>query len=240
MKTIALIPARLESRRFPNKLIKKLGGIPIIVRTYQAALDSKLFDEVYVVSGNNEIIDLIKSVNGLTFKSTQTHQSGTDRIAEAAKKIDHDIVVNLQGDEPFINIDAINNLISSFENNSVVMASLMTNFKTLDEIKNPNHVKVTTDSDNNAVFFSRSPIPKKVKDLSEYKRHIGVYAFRKDTLINFASLQRSKNEISENLEGNRAIDNLIPIKMVKINFHGVSIDTEEDFLDAEKYLLKND
>tara|TARA_B100000900_G_scaffold51127_1_gene37656 strand:+ start:49 stop:771 length:723 start_codon:yes stop_codon:yes gene_type:complete len=240
MKTIALIPARLESRRFPNKLIKKLGGIPIIVRTYQAALDTKLFDEVYVVSGNNEIIDLIKSVNGLTFKSTQTHQSGTDRIAEAAKKIDHDIVVNLQGDEPFINIDAINNLISSFENNSVVMASLMTNFKTLNEIKNPNHVKVTTDSDNNAIFFSRSPIPKKVKDLSEYKRHIGVYAFRKDTLINFASLQRSKNEISENLEGNRAIDNLIPIKMVKINFHGVSIDTEEDFLDAEKYLLKND
>ena len=166
MKTIALIPARLESRRFPNKLIKKLGGIPIIVRTYQAALDTKLFDEVYVVSGNNEIIDLIKSVNGLTFKSTQTHQSGTDRIAEAAKKIDHDIVVNLQGDEPFINIDAINNLISSFENNSVVMASLMTNFKTFDEIKNPNHVKVTTDSDNNAVFFSRSPIPKKVKHLS--------------------------------------------------------------------------
>jgi len=240
MKTIALIPARLESRRFPNKLIKKLGGIPIIVRTYQAALDTKLFDEVYVVSGNNEILDLIKSVNGLTFKSTQTHQSGTDRIAEAAKKIDHDIVVNLQGDEPFINIDAINNLISSFENNSVVMASLMTNFKTLNEIKNPNHVKVTTDSDNNAVFFSRSPIPKKVKDLSEYKRHIGVYAFRKDTLLNFSSLQRSKNEISQNLEGNRAIDNLIPIKMVKINFHGVSIDTEEDFLDAEKYLLKND
>ena len=240
MKTIALIPARLESRRFPNKLIKKLGGTPIIVRTYQAALDTKLFDEVYVVSGNNEILDLIKSVNGLTFKSTQTHQSGTDRIAEAAKKIDHDIVVNLQGDEPFINIDAINNLISSFENNSVVMASLMTNFKTFDEIKNPNHVKVTTDSDNNAVFFSRSPIPKKVKHLSEYRRHIGVYAFRKDTLINFASLQRSKNEISENLEGNRAIDNLIPIKMVKINFHGVSIDTEEDFLDAEKYLLNND
>ena len=116
----------------------------------------------------------------------------------------------------------------------------MTNFKTFDEIKNPNHVKVTTDSDNNAVFFSRSPIPKKVKDLSEYKRHIGVYAFRKDTLLNFSSLQRSKNEISQNLEGNRAIDNLIPIKMVKINFHGVSIDTEEDFLDAEKYLLKND
>ena len=126
MKTIALIPARLESVRFPNKLIKKLYGVPIIVRTYLAALNSRLFDQVYVVSGNDEIIDLIKSKNGLTFKSKQMHQSGTDRIAEAAKEIDHDIVVNLQGDEPFINIDAISNLISSFKDNSVKMASLMT------------------------------------------------------------------------------------------------------------------
>ena len=114
MKTIALIPARLESERFPNKLIKKLHGVPIIVRTYLSALNSKLFDQVYVVTGNDEIIDLIKSKDGLTFKSRKIHQSGTDRIAEAAKEIDHDIVVNLQGDEPFINIDAINNLISSF------------------------------------------------------------------------------------------------------------------------------
>ena len=109
MKTIALIPARLESQRFPNKLIKKLAGVPIIARTYIAALNTKLFDEVYVVSGNDEIIELIKSMNGLTFKSRKIHQSGTDRIAEAANEIDHDIVVNLQGDEPFINIDSIDN-----------------------------------------------------------------------------------------------------------------------------------
>ena len=138
MKTIALIPARLESQRFPNKLIKKLAGVPIIARTYIAALNTKLFDEVYVVSGNDEIIELIKSMNGLTFKSRKIHQSGTDRIAEAANEIDHDIVVNLQGDEPFINIDSIENLIASFQDSSVKMASLMTSFNSFDEIKNPN------------------------------------------------------------------------------------------------------
>ena len=159
MKTIALIPARLESQRFPNKLIKKLGGVPIIARTYIAALNTKLFDEVYVVSGNDEIIELIKSMNGLTFKSRKIHQSGTDRIAEAANEIDHDIVVNLQGDEPFINIDSIDNLIASFQDSSVKMASLMTSFNSFDEIKNPNHVKVTVDKNNNAIFFSRLPIP---------------------------------------------------------------------------------
>ena len=239
MKTIALIPARLESERFPNKLIKKLHGVPIIVRTYLAALNSKLFDEVYVVTGNDEIIDLIKSNDGLTFKSRKIHQSGTDRIAEAAKEIDHDIVVNLQGDEPFINIDAINNLISSFEDNTVKMASLMTSFNSFDEINNPNNVKVTVDKNNNAIFFSRSPIPEGENEVKKFNRHIGVYAFRKNTLINFSSLNRSKNEISQNLEGNRAIDNLISIKMIKIDFHGISIDTEKDFIDAEKYLSKN-
>ena len=159
MKTIALIPARLESERFPNKLIKKLHGVPIIVRTYLSALNSKLFDQVYVVTGNDEIIDLIKSKNGLTFKSRKIHQSGTDRIAEAAKEIDHDIVVNLQGDEPFINIDAINNLILSFEDNTVKMASLMTSFNSFDEINNPNNVKVTVDKNNNAIFFFKITNP---------------------------------------------------------------------------------
>ena len=178
------------------------------------------------VSGNDEIIDLIKSKDGLTFKSKKIHQSGTDRIAEAAKEIDHDIVVNLQGDEPFINIDAINNLISSFEDNSVKMASLMTSFNSFDEINNPNNVKVTVDKNDNAIFFSRSPIPEGEDEIKKFNRHIGVYAFRKNTLINFSSLNRTKNEISQNLEGKRAIDNLI-LKKNKIDFHGISIDTKD-------------
>ena len=171
---------RERSERFPNKLIKKLDGVPIIVRTYLAALNSKLFDQVYVVSGNDEIIDLIKSKDGLIFKSRKIHLSGTDRIAEAAKEIDHDIVVNLQGDEPFINIDAIDSLIASFEDNSVKMASLMTSFNSFDEIKNPNNVKVTVDKNNNAIFFSRSPIPEGENEIKKFNRHIGCLLYTSD------------------------------------------------------------
>ena len=136
MKTIALIPARLESKRFPNKLVKKINGIPIILKTYRAALETNLFDEVYVVSGNDEILEIIKNEGGLTFKSLNNHESGTDRIAEAAVDIDHDIVVNLQGDEPFINNAAIRDLINSFKDTDVQIASLMTKFLNLDEILN--------------------------------------------------------------------------------------------------------
>ena len=124
MKTIALIPARLESKRFPNKLIKKINGTPIILKTYRAALDTGLFENVYVVSGNDEILELIKSDGGKTFKSQKKHNSGTDRIAEAVIKLNTDIVVNLQGDEPFISKKAIESLIRSFDDKSVEMASL--------------------------------------------------------------------------------------------------------------------
>ena len=159
MKTIALIPARLESKRFPNKLIKEIGGVPIIIKTYNAAIDTGLFDEVYVVSGNNEILELIKSVGGRTFKSINNHQSGTDRIAEAAIDINCDIIVNLQGDEPFINKIALKKLIKSFDDPKVNMASLMTKFESFDEINNPNNVKVIVDSHSDAIYFSRLPIP---------------------------------------------------------------------------------
>ena len=122
MKTIALIPARLESKRFPNKLIQEINGVPIILKTYNAAIDTDLFDEVYVVSGNDEILKMIQSVGGKTFKSINNHQSGTDRIAEAAIDIDCDIIVNLQGDEPFINKIALRELIQSFDAPIVNMA----------------------------------------------------------------------------------------------------------------------
>ena len=236
MKTIALIPARLESERFPNKLIKKLDGVPIIVRTYLAALNSKLYDQVYVVSGNDEIIDLIKSKDGLIFKSRKIHLSGTDRIAEAAKEIDHDIVVNLQGDEPFINIDAIDSLIASFEDNSVKMASLMTSFNSFDEIKNPNNVKVTVDKNNNAIFFSRSPIPEGENEIKKFNRHIGVYAFRTLYLKKFAKYDQTPLEKAEMIEALRIVEHGEKIRMIEIFKEHVSIDTIDDLKMAESIL----
>ena len=240
MKTIALIPARLESKRFPNKLIKEIGGVPIIIKTYNAAIDTGLFDEVYVVSGNNEILELIKSVGGRTFKSINNHQSGTDRIAEAAIDINCDIIVNLQGDEPFINKIALKKLIKSFDDPKVNMASLMTKFESFDEINNPNNVKVIVDSHSDAIYFSRLPIPHGSKKINDYNRHVGVYAFLKNALIEFSRLDRSNLEIIENLEGIRIIENSKKIRMINTDFHGISIDTPEDLLEAEEYMLSDD
>ena len=240
MKTIALIPARLESKRFPNKLVKKINGIPIILKTYRAALETNLFDEVYVVSGNDEILEIIKDEGGLTFKSLKNHESGTDRIAEAAVNIDHDIVVNLQGDEPFINNAATRDLINSFKDPDVQIASLMTKFLNLDEILNPNNVKVIVDNHHNAIYFSRLPIPFGSKKIDDFNRHVGVYAFTRDALIDFSNLKRSKLEIIESLEGIRIIENSKKIKMISTSFHGISIDTPEDLIKAEKFNLSND
>ena len=240
MKTIALIPARLESKRFPNKLLKKINGTPIILKTYRSALETKLFDEVYVVSGNNEIIDLIRAEDGLTFKSLKNHASGTDRIAEAAANIDYDIVVNLQGDEPFINKLAISDLIKSFNDPDVQIASLITKFESFDEIENPNNVKVIVDKNNDAIYFSRLAIPYNSKKIEDFNRHIGVYAFLRDALIDFSSLERSKLEIIESLEGIRIIENSRKIRMVSTSFHGISIDTPEDLIKANNLISQND
>jgi 3-deoxy-D-manno-octulosonate cytidylyltransferase len=240
MKTTALIPARLESERFPNKLIKKINGIPIILKTYRAALDTGLFENVYVVSGNDEILELIKSDGGKTFKSQKKHNSGTDRIAEAVIKLNTDIVVNLQGDEPFINKNAIESLIRSFDDKSVEMASLMTKFESFEELNNPNNVKVIVDNNCDAIYFSRLPIPHASKNLIDYNHHIGVYAFLKQSLIEFSNLKRLNLEIIENLEGNRVVENSKKIRMVSTDFHGISIDTPEDLLKAEKFISLND
>ena len=240
MKTIALIPARLESKRFPNKLIKKINGTPIILKTYRAAIDTGLFDNVYVVSGDDKILELIKTEGGKTFKSLKNHNSGTDRIAEAVIKLDTDIVVNLQGDEPFISKKAIESLIRSFDDKSVEMASLMTKFESFEELNNPNNVKVIVDNNYNALYFSRLPIPYDSKKLVDYNRHIGIYAFLKQSLIEFSNLKRLNLEIIENLEGNRVVENSKKIRMVSTDFHGISIDTPEDLLKAEKFISLND
>tara|TARA_B100000575_G_scaffold175844_1_gene140989 strand:+ start:22362 stop:23084 length:723 start_codon:yes stop_codon:yes gene_type:complete len=240
MRTIALIPARLESVRFPNKLIKNLNGVPIILRTYKAAVETNLFDDVYVVSANEEILKLIKSNGGLTFKSQKNHNSGTDRIAEAALEIDSDIIVNLQGDEPFIDKNSVSDLINSFKDTDVKIASLMTKFKTFDEIKNPNNVKVIVDNLDDAIYFSRSVIPFGSDNINDFNRHIGIYAFLKDSLIEFSNLKRTSLEIIENLEGNRVVEKSKKIRMINTNFHGISIDTPEDLLKAEKLISLND
>jgi len=234
MKKIALIPARVESKRFYGKLLEKLSGVPIILRTYQSAIETNVFDDVFVVTHNDEIIDLMKSINGKYLKSSSNHESGTDRIAEVAINFKYDIIVNLQGDEPFIDQLSLEELVNGFNDKEVKMASLMRDFNDKDELNNPNNVKVIVDKDNYSINFSRIPMN---SDNINYK-HIGVYAFRKETLIEFSKMGKTVMEKKEKIECLRYIENGGKIKMFKTDFSGISIDTPEDLIRAEEYLKR--
>ena len=234
MKKIALIPARVESKRFHGKLLEKLSGVPVIIRTYQSAIRANLFDDVFVVTHNNQIIDLMKSINGKYLKSSSNHESGTDRIAEVAIDLKHDIIVNLQGDEPFIDRLSIEVLLNGFNNKEVQMASLMRDFKDKNELNDSNNVKVIVDKDNYSINFSRVPMN---SHLNNYK-HIGVYAFRKETLIEFSKMEKTLMEKKEKIECLRYIENGKKIKMFKTDFSTISIDTPEDLIKAEEYLKR--
>ena len=234
MKKIALIPARVESKRFHGKLLEKLSGVPVIIRTYQSAIKANLFDDVFVVTHNNQIIDLMKSINGKYLKSSSNHESGTDRIAEVAIDLKHDIIVNLQGDEPFIDRLSIEELLNGFNDKKVQMASLMRDFKDKNELNDSNNVKVIVDKDNYSINFSRVPM----NSHSDNYKHIGVYAFRKETLIEFSKMEKTLMEKKEKIECLRYIENGKKIKMFKTDFSGVSIDTPEDLIKAEEYIRK--
>ena len=234
MKKIALIPARVESKRFHGKLLKKLSGVPIIIRTYQSAIRANLFDDVFVVTHNNQIIDLIKSINGKCLKSSPNHESGTDRIAEVAIDLKYDIIVNLQGDEPFIDRLSIEELLNGFNDKKVQMASLMRDFKDKNELNDSNNVKVIVDKDNYSINFSRVPM----NSHSDNYKHIGVYAFRKETLIEFSKMKKTMMEKMEKIECLRYIENGKKIKMFKTDFSAISIDTPDDLIRAEEYLKR--
>ncbi|MDC1108413.1 3-deoxy-manno-octulosonate cytidylyltransferase [Flavobacteriaceae bacterium] len=229
MKVTALIPARLSSTRFDRKLLMDLCGKSIILRTYESVVETGLFHSVYVVTEDQEIYDEIVNASGNSILSKNKHESGSDRIAEACKSIDSDAFVNIQGDEPFIDSFSLNKLV--LELNSSEYVSLMINISDSNEINNPNNVKVIVDSDNYALYFSRSVIPFN-RDVNsneiDYFKHIGVYGFTKQALINFSKLPPSKLELVEKIEAIRIIENGSKIKMIETDFLGVGIDTKED------------
>lgn len=239
-RIIAMIPARTNSTRFPGKLLKMLGNKSIICRTYEAVRDSKLFDEVYVVSATEDdnIRHEIENAGGKVIMSTKNHESGTDRIAEAVENIDCDIVVNIQGDEPFIEKQALEKVISLFGNEEVEIGSLMMPIFEKEKIQNPNCVKVVTDHQNRALYFSRSAIPylREEHEEANYYQHIGVYAFRKETLLKITSLPQSVLEKTEKLENLRMLENGIDIYLAEVKQVGIAIDTPEDYEKAKAYL----
>ena len=233
MKIVAVIPARYASTRFPAKLMQDLGGKTVILRTYEAALNTNLFDDVFVVTDSEIIFNEIISHGGKAIMSLKNHESGSDRIAEAIANLDVDIVVNVQGDEPFIDFDSLNKLLEIFKNdtNKVVdLASLMREITDTTDIQNPNNVKVVVDQNNVALYFSRSviPYPREENVGVRYMQHIGIYAFRKQALLDFYSLPMKSLEATEKLEQLRYLEYGKRIKMVETNHVSIGIDTPED------------
>jgi len=241
MKIIAVIPARYASTRFPAKLMQDLGGKTVILRTYEAAINTQLFDDVFVVTDSDLIYDEIISHGGKAIMSIKEHESGNDRIAEAIESINVDIVVNVQGDEPFINLKPLQQLIEIFKNDlecKVDLASLMREISDEEEINNPNNVKVVVDQNQFALYFSRSviPYPREQNVGVRYMQHIGIYAFRKQALLDFYSLPMKSLEASEKLEQLRYLEFGKRIKMVETTHVGIGIDTPEDLEKARKML----
>lgn len=228
-----MIPARYEASRFPGKLMQDLAGKTVITRTYEAAKSTELFDEVYVVTDSELIFSEIEKEGGKVIMSKKEHECGSDRIAEAVQHMDVDIVINVQGDEPFINEKALSKLLNVFKEDKdrlIDLASLKVKLTSEEDILNPNHVKVITDLNNFALYFSRSPIPfHRAKDLQvDYFKHVGIYAFRKDALMAFYNLPMSPLESAEKIECIRYLENGKTIKMVETQEVSIGIDTPQD------------
>ena len=234
-----MIPARYAANRFPGKLMQKLGDRSVIAHTYENTMATRLFDEVVVVTDSQIIFDEITHYGGYVTMSKQTHESGSDRIAEAVADLEVDIVVNIQGDEPFVNKEVLLKLLNIFYEdggNTVQVASIMQEIKDKKFINDPNYVKVVVDKNMNALMFSRSPIPyHRNSDVEPvYYEHIGIYAFRKQALMNFTRWTMTPLETTEKIECLRYLENSIPIKMVVSDYMGIEIDTPEDLEKANK------
>lgn len=239
MKIIAVIPARYAATRFPGKLMQTLGNQTILAHTYLNTVATGLFAEVLVATDSDLIEKEIAGLGGKVFRSLQEHESGTDRIAEAIRDTDADVIINVQGDEPFVKKEALETLCRLFDDPAVEVGSLMHRLHDADQINDPNCVKVVVSSASNALYFSRSVIPY-LRDTAvtpEYYKHIGLYGYRKNTLIRFTQMPPSLLEQSEKLEQLRLLENGISIRMGLSDGWSVSIDTPAD-LEKAKSLLK--
>jgi len=238
VKIIAMIPARYAASRFPAKLMQDLSGKPVILRTYEAAVNTRLFHEVYVVTDSDIIFDAIVNAGGKAIMSIKEHDCGSDRIAEAVTNMDVDIIVNVQGDEPFTDRESLASVLKVFKEDpakEIDLASLMVRINDWEEINNPNTVKVIVDNRNFALYFSRSPIPyprdKEIENI--YYKHKGIYAFRKRALMDFQRLPMLPLEAKEKIEAIRYLEYGKKIKMVETVVSGIEIDTPEDLKRAQ-------
>ena len=236
MKIIAIIPARYESSRFPGKPLKLLKNKMIIQHVYENVLNSNIFEKVIVATDDMRIYSAVKKFGGDAKMTDKNHQSGSDRVAEVCENLDADIVVNVQGDEPFIDKKTLNEIVRAFNDKNVAIASLMHNINSI-EAENPNVVKVVVQNNMDAIYFSRSKIPYNRDGTNcNYFGHIGVYAFKKKALLDFVKLKKSHLEGLEKLEQLRLLENNYKIRMVLTDYQGIGIDSPDDLELATKMM----
>lgn len=253
MKTIVVIPARLNSSRLPNKVLLDLKGKTVVQRVYEQSLKAKNIDEVYIATDSQEVLKSCQRFTQNIILTETKHESGTDRIAEAVSQIDCDNVINVQGDEPFIEPDLIGQVASALtSDNSIKMSSAMHRIERVSDLKNPNVVKVTVTKNKSALYFSRSIIPHhrdewesllnhhtKIPDALNFYRHLGIYGYSKDFLIEFSKMQPTYLERLEKLEQLRALENGFAIQMIETSYNSIGIDTQVDYDKAVKFLSRN-
>ncbi len=239
---IGVIPARFGSTRFPKKVIADLNGKPIIQHIWENCKKAKMLDDLVIATDNDEVMEVIKSFGGKAVFTSPDHMTGTDRIAEVVNAIDVNVIVNIQGDEPLIQAEMVDSLVRTIlDHKNISMASLMKKMENLDEINNPNVVKVIVDKNGFAIYFSRSPIPyPRLKEEAKlYYKHLGIYAYTKDFLYEYTNLPKSYLEKCESLEQLRVLENGYKIKMVETKFDTIGVDTPDDLEKVKSRLEAN-
>ena len=231
MKAICVIPARYASTRLPGKPLKDICGLPMICRVWQRASRAASVAEVIVATDDERIFQAVEKNSGRAMMTRADHKTGTDRLAEVAEKFsDADVIVNVQGDEPLIEPALIDKLVAEFAaNENLQMATVATELTDADEMKNPNNVKVVVDRNSDALYFSRSLIPyPRNAGKSKIFKHIGIYAYRRNFLLNYARMEPTPLEQSESLEQLRALENGFKIRVIISACRFVGVDTAED------------
>jgi len=255
MKITAIIPARISSTRLPEKPLAMIGEKPLIQWVYENVRHSKYVTEVIVATDSNKILNVVEGFGGKAVLTSPNHPSGTDRVAEVAKRLDSDVILNVQGDEPFITSVVIDEVLKIMvRDTNVEMASAKTSVSNIKEVFSSSVVKVVCDQDDNAIYFSRAPIPYFRDEYDAYKKtgkvekllqniistnvykHIGIYAYRWNFLMKYTKMKPTFLEKSEKLEQLRALENGVKIKVPTVKYEGFGIDTHEDLERANKIL----
>lgn len=253
MAAIVVIPARYDSTRFPGKPLALLKGKPLIQHVYEGCLGASLVKDVMVATDSEAILEKVLSFSGKAVMTSSKHLSGTDRVAEVASQLDYDIIVNVQGDEPLINPQMIDDVVDLLSDSSADMGTLTKKIDNPEDIMDPNVVKVVFDKDNFALYFSRSPIPyhrellgsigfnvvvkeKSLPDDFVMYKHVGIYSYRKEVLLRLSSMRQTRLEEIERLEQLRALENGFKIKVKETIFETIGVDTPEDMERVEEWL----